>query len=113
MASEFLVPEWGLLRDGDESARVLFRAGKERDGWFASDDLLQQVDTAIDVFEGCTKGFATALFLFDNAPSHQKRAPDALSARKLPKNPHPTWRQNKDGPKMRTTTFMLGNQLTS
>lgn len=48
---------------------------------------------------------ATGLFLFDNAPSHQKRAPDALSARKMPKGPHATWRPHKDGPKMRLTTF--------
>jgi hypothetical protein len=57
----------------------------------------------IDVFEGKTNGFATGLFLFDNAPSHQKQAPDALSARKMPKNPHPTWTHHKKGPKMRTT----------
>jgi hypothetical protein len=43
--------------------------------------------------------------LFDNAPSHQKRAPDALSAWKMTKNPHPTWTHHKDGPKMRNTRF--------
>ena len=57
---------------------------------------------AIDIFEGKTNGFATGLFLFDNAPNHQKRAPDALSARKMPKNPHPTWTHHKEGPKKRT-----------
>ncbi|KAF8150577.1 hypothetical protein B0H34DRAFT_801519 [Crassisporium funariophilum] len=110
MASEFCVPEWGPLRDGIETARIIFKAGKNRDGWFASEDLLAQVDTAIDVFEGRTNGFATGLSMFDNAPSHQKRAPDALSARKMPKNPHKTWRQHKDGPRMQTTTFTLGGQ---
>jgi hypothetical protein len=43
--------------------------------------------------------------MFDNAPSHQKRAPDALSAQKMPKGLHATWRHHKDGPKMRSTTF--------
>jgi hypothetical protein len=52
---------------------------------FSSEDLLAQVDRAIDVFEGLTKGYAQGLFLFDNAPSHQKRAPDAISARKMVK----------------------------
>lgn len=33
-----------------------------------------------DIFKWRTNGFATGLFIFDNAPSHQKRAPDALSA---------------------------------
>ena len=92
-------------------ARIMFRAGKNRDGWFASEDLIAQVDQAIDVFEGRTNGFATGLFIFDNAPSHQKRAPDALSARNLPKNPHPTWRPHKNGPKMRTTTYTFGEEI--
>ena len=103
MVSDFLTSEWGRLRDGNEcvffvfslfyhsnckslrDARVLFKAGKNRDGWFSSEDLLAQVDRAIDVFEGLTKGYAQGLFLFDNAPSHQKRAPDAISARKMVK----------------------------
>lgn len=63
------------------------------------------MDNAIDIFEGRTNGFATGLFMFDNAPSHQKRAPDALSACKMPKNPHPTWRHKKGGPRMRNTTY--------
>ena len=39
--------------------------------------------------------------MFDNAPSHQKRAPDALSARKLPKAPKEGWTHHKNGPRMR------------
>ncbi|KAF8957072.1 hypothetical protein BDZ97DRAFT_1603780, partial [Flammula alnicola] len=109
MVSDFLTSEWGRLTDGDEEARVFFKAGKGRDGYFDSEDLLQQVENAIDIFEGKTNGFATGLFLFDNAPSHQKRAQDALSARKMPKNPHATWRQHKDGPKMRLTNFGSDN----
>ncbi|KAF8967562.1 hypothetical protein BDZ97DRAFT_1903395 [Flammula alnicola] len=72
MASEFCVPEWGPLRNREETARIIFKAGKTRDGWFPSEDLLAQVDMAINVFEGWTNGFATGLFLFNNAPSHQK-----------------------------------------
>ena len=60
--------------------RLLFRAGKNHDGYFTADHLVEQVDFAIDIFESKTNGTATGLFLFDNAPSHQKRAPDALSA---------------------------------
>lgn len=86
-------------------ARVFFKAGKNRDGYFDGEDLLQQVENAIDIFEAKSNGFATGLFLFDNAPSHQKRAPDALSARKMPKGPHATWRHHKEGPKMKTTVF--------
>ena len=49
------------------------------------DDLLMQVDNAIDIFEGRCKGYAQGLFLFDNAPSHQKHAQDAISARNMVK----------------------------
>jgi hypothetical protein len=66
-------------------ARVVFKPGKNRDGWFSADDLLKQVDHAIDIFEGLTGGWAQGLFLFDNAPSHQKRAENALSARRMVK----------------------------
>ena len=84
---------------------MLFKAGKNRDGYFDADDLLIQVDKVIDIFEERTKGFAKGLFMFDNAPSHQRRAPDAISARKMPKGPHATWTHKKDGPKMRSTTW--------
>lgn len=86
---------------------VFFKAGKNRDGYFDASDLLQQVDNAINIFESKTNRFATALFLFDNAPSHQRRALDARSAQKMPKGSHPTWRHHKDGPKMRATTFRV------
>lgn len=82
-------------------ARVVFKAGKNRDGYFAAEDLLKQVENAIDIFESKTHHFATGLFLFDNAPSHQKRAPDALSALKMPKFAKIGWVHKKDGPKMR------------
>ena len=95
------------------TAHIIFKAGKNLDGWFSSEDLLAQVDTAINVFEGHTNEFATGLFLFDNAPSHQKRTLDALSTRKMPKNPHATWRQHKDAPKRHTTTFILGHQMVT
>ena len=94
----------GLTIEFSET-RVFFKAGKNRDGYFDGEDLLRQVENAIDIFEAKSNGFATGLFLFDNAPSHQKRAPDALSARKMPKGPHATWRHYKEGPKMKTTVF--------
>ncbi|KAJ7328898.1 hypothetical protein DFH08DRAFT_672282, partial [Mycena albidolilacea] len=87
MVSDFLTLEWGRLIHEAEEAHIVFRAGKNRDGYFSSEDLLAQVDQAIDIFEAKTKGFAVGLFLFDNAPSHRKRAADALSTRKMLKSP--------------------------
>jgi hypothetical protein len=66
-------------------ARVIFKPGKNRDGWFTADHLLAQGNRAIDIFDGLTGGYAQGLFLFDNAPSHQKWADDALSARLMVK----------------------------
>ncbi|TEB25675.1 hypothetical protein FA13DRAFT_1756509 [Coprinellus micaceus] len=113
MVSDFLTLKWGRLIHHDAESgevidpRIFFKAGKNRDGYFVSDDLLRQVDRAIDAFEGNTKGRAQGLFLFDNAPSHQKRAPDALSARYMPKGPSETW-TSKGGVPMRDATLPNG-----
>ncbi|KIJ28737.1 hypothetical protein M422DRAFT_189388 [Sphaerobolus stellatus SS14] len=101
MISDFLTPEWGRLKDEDECARLVFKAGKNRDGYFSHEDFMKQVEKAVDIFEVKTKARAMGLFMFDNAPSHQKRAPDALSARRMPKGPSDGWSHHKDGPKMR------------
>lgn len=52
----------------------MLRAGKNQDRWFASEDLLAQVDQAIDIFEGHTNGFATGL-LFLTMLQVTKNAP--------------------------------------
>ena len=64
----------------------MFKPGKNRDGFFDSTELITQVDRAIDIFEGKSNGLAQGLFLFDNAPSHLKRAADAISAIKMVKS---------------------------
>ena len=66
-------------------AQIILKPGKNRDGYFDANDLLAQVDHAINLFEGRTNGNAQGLFLFNNAPSHQKWALDALSARNMVK----------------------------
>jgi hypothetical protein len=64
----------------------------------------------IDIFEVKTNHTMTALFLYDNAPGHLKRAPDGLSARKIVKNPHPTWTPYPNGPKMQNGRFADGRE---
>jgi hypothetical protein len=66
-------------------AHIFFKPGKNRDGYFTALEFLAQVNHAIDIFKEKTKGNAQGLFLFDNAPSHQKRAPNAVSACKMGK----------------------------
>lgn len=60
--------------------------------------MLEQVDTAIEIFEERFPG-ACAIFAFDNATTHQKRAADALSARHMPKTPG--WNSQKAPERMR------------
>ena len=68
-----------LTHSSYSEACTFFKPGKNRDGWFLVKELLAQLDTSIDIFEGLTKGWAQGLFLFDNAPSHQKCTDNALS----------------------------------
>ncbi|KAF9063745.1 hypothetical protein BDP27DRAFT_1202371, partial [Rhodocollybia butyracea] len=108
MVSAYLTPDWGLLRDEGDEARLFFEARKNRDGYFDGDNLLKETQKAIDIFNNKTHGMMTALFMFDNAPGHQKRAPDALSAQKMPKNPNKGWTHHPNGPKMRDARFADG-----
>ena len=57
---------------------MIFKPGINHNGYFTSENLLQQVEHAIDIFEGKTKGNSQGLFLFDNAPSHQKRCHELI-----------------------------------
>jgi hypothetical protein len=84
---------------------LFFEPGKNCDGYFTHVEFLEQVSRAIDIFDSKTSGFATGLFMFDNAPSHQKRADNALSTRYLPKNPNQGWTRVKDGPRMQDGWF--------
>jgi hypothetical protein len=60
-------------------------------GYFTSAELLDQLEKSIDIFEARVGRTAALLLVFDNAPGHQKRAPDALSACKMLKGPSATW----------------------
>ncbi|KIK74553.1 hypothetical protein PAXRUDRAFT_789771, partial [Paxillus rubicundulus Ve08.2h10] len=87
MVADFISADYGWLRshDGKESARVLFRAGKGRDGYFTNDEILAQVKKAMGILE---KDYPDEdhIFVFDNATTHLKRADDALSAHYMPKS---------------------------
>ena len=89
MVLNFLMSKWGHLYDSNKSihhclspiflltfvfrkAQVIFKAGKNHDGYFGAKDLLMQVDSAINIFEGLSKGNFKVLLLFNNALSHQK-----------------------------------------
>ena len=58
----------------------------QNEGYFDSTKFLDQVDKAIDIFEGKYPNHQ-AVFLFDNAPCHRKCSDDSLNINRMNVNP--------------------------
>jgi hypothetical protein len=88
MVANFVSADYGWLQspDGSESACVLFKAGKNRDGYFSSSDILDHTTRAMDILK---RHFPDDehVFVFDNAPSHMKQADTTISAQGMSLNP--------------------------
>jgi len=86
MVADTVSADYGWLHspDGEEKARVLLKAGKNREGYFTNDNILAQADKAMDILEKHYPDDDHVL-IFDNASTHQKRPDGALSARRMPK----------------------------
>ncbi|KAF8587993.1 hypothetical protein K439DRAFT_1645669 [Ramaria rubella] len=102
MVSDFASPDLGWLKskDGLKEAHIIFKAGKNQDGYFDCDDLCSQIELAIELFEDNFPGTAVAAFGFDNAPGHQK-------SRYVPKFPK-VWLGKKGKCRMRHGTLPNG-----
>jgi hypothetical protein len=70
---------WLPSLNGSESACVLIKAGKNRNGCFRN---AQIVDHATQPMDSVTKYYSDSdhVFVFDNAPSHMKRDDTLLLA---------------------------------
>ncbi|KAJ3489491.1 hypothetical protein NLI96_g2110 [Meripilus lineatus] len=88
MIADFVSPDYGWLQspDGTESARVYFHAGKNRDGYFTTQNILDQASVAMDILEKHYPHDKHYL-IYDNAPHQVARPPVALSARHMTKFP--------------------------
>jgi hypothetical protein len=86
MVADFVSANYGWLRSPDKTkeARVFFKAGKNREGYFTNADILNQTTTAMDIL---TKFYPDNehKFAFDNATTHTARSDSVLSARHMPK----------------------------
>ncbi|KAG2211009.1 hypothetical protein INT45_003016 [Circinella minor] len=83
MISEFQCPYHGTMRIRAWSTRKFFEAGTNREGYWNSDNLHQQlIDDAIPLFENLHPG-CQAVFLFDQSSNHRAYASDALVASRL------------------------------
>ena len=88
-------------------ARLLFRAGKGRDGYVDGEVMLREATQAIDIFEARHPG-CQMLGMFDNATIHQKRPADGLSARRMTLKPKAEWFPVLDGVRMRDAQLPNG-----
>ena len=53
MVGEYFSPDFGYLksRDGTQCARIVWKPGKNRDGYFDNKDFMEQVDKVMDILE--------------------------------------------------------------
>jgi hypothetical protein len=88
MIADFVSADYGWLRspDGKESARVIFRAGKGRDGYFDNENIRTQAAHAMEILK---KHYPHErhILIFDNTTTHLKRAGGSLSVSRMPKGP--------------------------
>ncbi|PBK82030.1 hypothetical protein ARMGADRAFT_947274 [Armillaria gallica] len=95
MAADYVSSDFGWLRspDGSRSARVLFKAGKTRDGYFTNTEIIDQASNAMDILDEYFPWFQH-VFGYNNATNHKKRHRNALSALKMTVNPSPVGKLN-------------------
>jgi hypothetical protein len=86
MIGDFVSADYGWLwlHDGLLSAHVELKLGKNCEGYFTNDEVLDQMTSAMDIVEFLFPD-DQHVFIFDNATTHAKRADGALSARYMPK----------------------------
>ena len=80
MIANFVSADFGWLTspDGKKSAQRLFKPGKNRDGYFSNEDIIEQADEAINILKEYPE--FDHVLIYDNATTHLKCAEDALSA---------------------------------
>ena len=88
MAAHFVSADYGWLTspDGKKSARILFRVGKAREGYFDNDNIWKHLALGMELTANYYPD-DDHVFVFDNATTHLKRPEGSLSALKMPKGP--------------------------
>ncbi|KAE9409843.1 hypothetical protein BT96DRAFT_931377 [Gymnopus androsaceus JB14] len=79
---------WLTSRDGTTNARRIIKPGKNRDGYFTSDDIISRANDAMDLLLKEYPEYKHVL-IYDNATTHLKRPDGSLSARHMPKSTRP------------------------
>jgi hypothetical protein len=86
MVADFVSVDFGWLEspDGTKNARRVMKPGKNRDGYFTSEDIQEQAQAAMDILNEFYLDFEHK-FVYDNAPSHLKHPEGLITARCMPK----------------------------
>ena len=86
IVADYVSADFGWLTspDGKQSARRIFKPGKNRDGYFTNADILDQVREAMNILRTFYPEYDHVL-IYDNVTTHLKRAEYALSATLMPK----------------------------
>lgn len=87
MVADFVSVDYGWLRsiDGSKSTSVLFKAGKNREGYFTNSDIVEHATSTMNILEQDYSD-EDHVFVFNNATTHQKQEEESLSATKMPKS---------------------------
>jgi hypothetical protein len=96
MVSDFYCACHGSLCFEEEFARQIIEPGKNRDGYWTSDDMVSQLTAGIPIFEKLHPG-CVGLFCFDQSSNHQALPSDALLTAKLTLNDKPSISPIVDG----------------
>jgi hypothetical protein len=88
MVADFVSADHGWLcsPDGKEHVRILFRAGKAREGYFDNENIRQHAAQAMALLQKYYPD-EDHILIFDNATTHLKRPEGSLSALKMTKGP--------------------------
>jgi hypothetical protein len=87
MVADFVSAHYGFVQscDGNESTHVMFKPGKNWDGYFTNDDVWKQAEKAIWILKQDYRD-EDQVFIYDNVTTHLKWADEAISTGKMPKN---------------------------
>lgn len=87
MVSDFVSEAFGWLEspDGSRNACSIMKPGKNRDGYYTSEDVVLQVEEAMNILNQYYPQYKH-IFIYDNAPNHLKRPEGSISARQMQKS---------------------------
>ena len=84
MIVDFISADFGWLSSPDREwlAWQLFKPGRNQDGYFSNEDIIEHANEAINILQEYYPDFEHVL-IYDNATTHLKCAEDALSTWKM------------------------------